>query len=257
MTDERAMVLQREGFAIEIANDGVARILDVELGERLGFERPTDIRYLIARYKSKIGFLHTVRRTSSDEAGRGRPSKEYWLTERQALFITARSQTDKAADVTLALVDAFLAAREQLQRTQRSQSGIIKRLVEAFLLPKPVEEWEGMFGRSLIRALCALHGERYEGGAHPRHLASTNRKIYDLIFSTEIGTELKARNPTPHFGSNHHQHLTPEAREYLAAQLQIVEAIAHQSADKDDFWRRLERHYGGGMLQLPLMPEAS
>lgn len=41
-------------------------------------------------------------------------------------------------------------------------------------------------------------------------------------------------------------------RDYLSAQLKVVEAIARQSATKDDFWRRMEREYAGGLLQLSM-----
>lgn len=243
------MILHEAGLEFHTGEDSEPRIRDLELAKRLGYGRPLDIRELIKRNEARLGVIRTVRKTS--ERG-GRPGVEYWLTERQALFVTTQSRTEQAADVSMLLVDAFIAVRKQLERDERALKWLPQRLVEAFLLPKPATDWERMFQPSLVKAICALHGQAYVGGSHPRHLSSTNRKIYDMVFSSPIGREIKARNPSPRYGKNHHQHLVVEAREYFAAQLKIVEAIARQSATKDDFWSRMEREYAGGMLQMSM-----
>lgn len=244
------MVLHEGGLEFRAEGDGEPRIRDLDLAERLGFERPVNIRKLIREHIGRLGVISEREITSGSKGGR--PGTEYWLTERQALFVTTQSRTEKAADVTMFLVDAYLAVRRQLEHDRQAIKWLPQRLVEAFLLPKPAAEWERMFQPSLVRAICALHGETYESGPHPRHLSSTNRKIYDVIFSSPIGREIKSRNPLPKWGSNHHQHLTPETREYFAAQLKVVEAIARGASDKSDFWRRMDREYAGGLLQLPL-----
>jgi hypothetical protein len=245
------MVLHEAGLEFR-SDEGEPRIRDLDLAERLGYERPRKIREIIREAQKVNGFgvCPVSGRTPGTEGGR--PSEEYWLTERQALFVTTRSGTEKAAEATMLLVDAFLAVREQIRRDEQALKTIPRRLIEALLLPKPAEEWERMFQPSLVRALCDLHGVRWAGGSHPRFLSSTNRKIYDLVLSSEIGAEIKRRNPLPKWGANHHQQLTPEARDYLTAQLKIVEAIARQSDGKSDFWKRMEREYAGGMLQMSL-----
>ncbi len=232
------------------ATDGEPRIRDLDLAEKLGYEHPRRIRELIEKNTSRLGVL--TRTVQTPGATGGRPGTEYWLTERQALFVTTQSRTERAADVSMMLVDAFIAVRQQLTRDEQALKTIPRRLVEALLLPKPVEDWERMFQPSLTRAICELHGIRYEGGTYPRFLSSTNRKIYDLVFSSGIGALMKRRNPLPKWGSNHHQHLTSEARDYFAAQLRVVESIARQSASKHDFWRRMQREYSSGMLQLSM-----
>jgi hypothetical protein len=70
-------------------------------------------------------------------------------------------------------------------------------------------------------------------------------RIRDLDLAERLGY-------LPRMGANHHQHLTPEARDYFATQLKFVEAIAQQSSGRADFWMRMDRHFAGGMLQLPL-----
>ena len=245
------MVLHEGGLEFR-STDGEPRIRDLDLAAQLGYERPRDIRKPIEKFSNEIGVCATVAQTSGPKGGR--PTDEYWLTEAQALFIVAKSETAKATEILKLVIGAFIAVRRQIARDEHALKTIPRRLIEALLLPAPAPEWERMFQPSLVAAICDLHGKRWIGGAHPRFLSSTNRKIYDLVFSGGIGVEIKRRNPLPKWGSNHHQQLTPEARDYLAAQLKIVEAIARQSDNKADFWRRMARQYAEGMLQLSLRP---
>jgi hypothetical protein len=70
--------------------DGEPRVLDIDLARSLCFDRPRDIRKIIARYKAnllKFGICATV---AQIHEGAGRPAIEYWLNKQQALFITAR-----------------------------------------------------------------------------------------------------------------------------------------------------------------------
>lgn len=242
------MVLHEAGLEFR-ADDGEPRIRDLDLAERLGYRRPGDIRELIRRFSNDLGFLRTA---PQNRKGRGRPAEEYWLTEAQALFVVAKSETPRATAILKLVIDAFIAVRKQICRDEQSLKTLPRRLIEAFLLPKPAEDWERMFEPSLVKALCELHGKRWTSGRYPQWLSSTFRRIYDLVFSCEVGREIKRRNPLPKMGANHHLQLTPEARDYLSAQLKVVEAIARQSAGKADFWRRMEREYVGGMLQLAL-----
>jgi len=112
--------------------------------------------------------------------------------------------------------------------------------------------WDRMFQPSLVRELSKLDGVVYDGGRQPYSLQSTNRKIYAMVFNTEIGKELKRRNPVPSLGHNHHQELSPEARTYFRGELRIVEAIAVQSNTKEEFWVRMERQYPVDTGQIEL-----
>ena len=70
--------------------DGEPRILDIDLARSLGFDRPRNIRNIIARYKANLlefGVCFTVKQIHE---GAGRPAIEYWLNKQQALFITAK-----------------------------------------------------------------------------------------------------------------------------------------------------------------------
>lgn len=248
------MILHEGGLEFH-ATDGEPRIRDLDLAKKLGYQDIHKIRTLIAKNRNDLGFIATA--AENHGGGRGRPGIEYWLTEEQALFVVAKSETPKATAILKLVIAAFVAVRRQIARDEQALKTIPRRLIEAFLLPAPATEWERMFQPSLVAALCDLHGVKWTGGSHPRWLARTNEKIYGLVFSSAIGAEIKRRNPLPKWGTNHHQHLTGEARDYLAAQLKIVEAIARQSASKADFWHRMEREFSGGMLQLPLGTSAA
>lgn len=92
--------------------DGEPRARDLDIAERLGFERPRDIRKLIERNLPEIesfGVCATVARTP-DQRG-GRPATEYWLTEEQALLVASRSDAENAPTVRRMLIKVFVAWR--------------------------------------------------------------------------------------------------------------------------------------------------
>jgi hypothetical protein len=134
------------------------------------------------------------------------------------------------------------------------EQGALGRLFSRIFRGTPAP-WERMFQDPLIVALCKLDGITWTGGRHPRHLASTQEKIYSMILGSDVGAEMQRRNPQPARGKNHHQTLVTEAQQDLRLQLAIVESIANQSRDKSDFWNRMERQYRRGFLQLDLDPE--
>jgi hypothetical protein len=88
--------------------DGEPRVHDLRLAERLGFERPLNIRNIIKRNEAKLlkfGVLSTVERTSGELGGR--PTAEYYLNQKQAIFICMKSETEKAFDVQVEIVHVF------------------------------------------------------------------------------------------------------------------------------------------------------
>lgn len=88
------------------------RARDLDIGERLGFERPRVIRELIARNKAELeGFGSLPCHTANPGANGGRPATEYWLNEEQALLIATLSQAPKAAIVRAVLIRTFVAWR--------------------------------------------------------------------------------------------------------------------------------------------------
>lgn len=114
-------------------NDGEPRIRDIDLAQRLGFAEDRAIRKIITRNLHELrshgtlGETETgsagiwdaasqnasegISATAAENRGRGRPGKEYWLNEGQALVICALSRTPQASLVRKALIECFLAYR--------------------------------------------------------------------------------------------------------------------------------------------------
>lgn len=109
--------------------------------------------------------------------------------------------------------------------------------------------WDLMWTPDFSESMCRLHGAPFDG-TQPRFLASTYEKLYRLVLSDEVYEELKRRNPEPSFGTNHHQWLTPEAREVIRRQIPILTALAETCGSKDEFWARVEHRYARRPLQL-------
>lgn len=86
------------------------RIRDLDLAARLGFGNPIDIRKLVRRYGDdlgRMGVLATVAKTSSEQGGR--PATEFYLNRKQAIFITTKSETPEATDITIEIIERFEA----------------------------------------------------------------------------------------------------------------------------------------------------
>jgi hypothetical protein len=60
-------------------------------------------------------------------------------------------------------------------------------------------------------------------------MAGIYRRLYDFVAGYEAMREIKARNPIPRFGKNHHQWLTPPL--YLAANLKPVPMVRAAARD--------------------------
>ncbi|OAN62842.1 hypothetical protein A6A05_19230 [Magnetospirillum moscoviense] len=86
-----------------IEEGGEVRVLDLTLAERLGFSEARMIRKLIKRHASSLEAIgNSLHRVTKSE-GRGRPATAFYLTEGQALFILAKSETARA-NIELAYV---------------------------------------------------------------------------------------------------------------------------------------------------------
>lgn len=97
------------------ALDGTPRIQDLKVAEALGFANRHMIRKLICRHSAPLErfgeVISTVEKTS--ERG-GRPGKAYWLNKKQALYICTKSETARATEVTIQMVevyDAYLSGK--------------------------------------------------------------------------------------------------------------------------------------------------
>lgn len=84
------------------------RVHDLRLADALGFSDRHMIRNLIRRHIATLEAFGEVSVTRTKPTAKGgRPGTDYWLNKRQALFITAKSDTERAALVTVQMVEVF------------------------------------------------------------------------------------------------------------------------------------------------------
>lgn len=145
------------------------RVRDLELAERLGYDRPRDVRKLIARMieEGKFASCHvrdTVSRTWHDGSVLVRRSAEavamprggereqevaeYWLTEAQALKVIAKSETKRADQILDEVIRVFILARRGLLPVDSPSAPVLPPATQDALAAL----------RGLVEALTALLG---------------------------------------------------------------------------------------------------
>lgn len=110
--------------------NGELRIYDLHLAERLGFDRFRDIRKIIQRHETnllKFGVCATVARTHGELGGR--PTTEYYLNQKQAIYVCMKSETERASDVQIEIVHVFDAYLEG--RPPPEPAGFAEELISA------------------------------------------------------------------------------------------------------------------------------
>lgn len=85
--------------------------LDLDVARWLEYQDIHKIRQLIARYRPDLGRVSAMVAETSSKGGR--PGRGYYLTEPQALFLAAKSETPRATAVLKTLIAVFLQARRQ------------------------------------------------------------------------------------------------------------------------------------------------
>jgi len=120
--------------------NGEPRIHDLELGQRLGFSQDRDIRKRIKDHMAKLltfGICATA--AQNHGGGRGRPTEEFYLNRKQALFITMKSETNKAFEVQADIIrvyDAYLSG----EMTTAPQFQVPQSMSEALRLAADLSE---------------------------------------------------------------------------------------------------------------------
>ncbi|MFT9025919.1 phage antirepressor KilAC domain-containing protein [Acetobacter indonesiensis] len=108
-------------------HEGELRILDIELGKRLGFSKPVKIRELIKRHLPSLEQIGTVPTVGTVK--RGQEATEYYLNRKQAIFITAKSETAEATDITIEIIERF----DAYERGEVPTPALPKTYAEALL----------------------------------------------------------------------------------------------------------------------------
>lgn len=85
--------------------NGEPRVRDLHLAERLGFDRPRKIRDIIKRNHDKL--LNFWGCPTVERLVEGNQTAEFYLNQRQAIFICMKSETERAFDVQVEIVRVF------------------------------------------------------------------------------------------------------------------------------------------------------
>lgn len=101
------------------------RIRDLTLAERLGFADLHKVRTLIERNRPELETYGEVSATAAETSAKGgRPGREYWLNEGQALTICALSRTPQAADIRRQVIQVYMDWRRGHHGAALSQAGM-------------------------------------------------------------------------------------------------------------------------------------
>lgn len=240
----RGMVAALNGVGSKNAHSdrSVVRIL----GENSGFELGPRIRFAIPGAPPGFGYpaelLPRLCGAITDRALEGK------LHHKQQHIAAQARRIEKAlAGVAIvALVDEATG-----YQTRRAPDAL-SRLFADYLLPEP-GEWSRAIPEDLYVNLARLYRHAYTAGQARRPLffrSWTWQFVYGFL-PGDVRSELQRRNPAPHAGgAKHHQHLTPRAREVLAAHLIRLTTVVRQSGSVDDFHMRFGAEFRGGPLQL-------
>lgn len=148
------------------------RVRDLELGERLGFDRARDVRKLIERNLVELGAHGTCATVA--HVVRGNPVTEYLLNEPQALLVCMFARTPKATEVRRQVVEVFLAWRRgELQAAPRGETAPIAGgdpvVAQLARLTERLDALEGL-------------GQRLRDGDHgARALALTHADVWAAL----------------------------------------------------------------------------
>lgn len=180
--------------------DGAPRCRDLELAERLGFDRPRKIRDLIKSNITEMegfGTCPAVGRVIKGERG-STTAEEFYLNEEQALLVAILSKAPNAAAVRSMLIKVFVAWRRghfDFDAISPKQfGGIVKAVVHKELsavLPAMVESAIVADSRRAALNVVSVRQLTEDGGALPKGRNSVNRRIgsalRDLAASDQDG----------------------------------------------------------------------
>jgi len=106
------------------------RMRDVDLGARLGYTNPKDIRKLARDHEraENINPFH-VRATVARTGAAARTEDEMWFNEADALWLASQSKTPVAVAITKEMIRVYIAARKGLLPQQQAQTFDVEAFV--------------------------------------------------------------------------------------------------------------------------------
>lgn len=186
-------IVSIQGYTLHTHN-GEPMVADLELGERLGYERPRDIRRviksLIESGQIKPEEVRAAERKPS--AAGGRPSIGYLLNEKGTLKVIVKSDTTKSIEITDEIIDVFIAARNGKSiKPKRYVDPLIEQHRQAVGICRATLQLAKMMGTDLPMAR-AIAGQRVEEvtGIDLKPMLTNNSVKEEPVTPTTLGKEL-------------------------------------------------------------------
>ncbi|MEI8397339.1 MAG: P63C domain-containing protein [Rhodospirillaceae bacterium] len=236
-----------------VKDDSEPRVRDVELAERLEYANVKNFREIIRsneRYLNKINVLR-VAPLNPDPVLGGRPGKEYWLTEAQAIFIIGQSGTPKAKEISVEIAIAFVEYRRQTFDVR-----LYGAIARDMLLPAP-RHWEREFDERFWTNLHRVGGwKRPAGNNHSNCAHFINRYIYEYLLGRLGLTALRDANPRGDAGDRthcHHQLLKDKHLTRLRQHIAVITGLLTNAVSLKHFADQFARAFPDANLQLGLL----
>lgn len=126
--------------------------------------------------------------------------------------------------------------------------------LQAFIADE-MQEWARMFPEEFWYELARLESVHYSPRSRPLRWGKyVMMFVYDAVDS-DVGRELRKKNPDPHFLKNHHQWLKKFGRERVHDQITKVVTIMKLCNDMDAFRRKFAKLFNRQMEFAGFLPE--
>lgn len=227
------------------------RVLDTDLAIRIGtptyLKQPNKIRQVIKAHWTELENFGEISTRNSEflieRTGRGvevRQVKEHLLNQNQAMYLAAKSDSPAANELTVAILLAFEAARNEVKRLRESQYSRFE-----LTLLESKSRWERLWDTQLKNEFRRLCRSTYTQDAWPLAGLHIISRIYDLVLGEATMSEVRTRAKRD--GGNDvvklHQYLKPESRKLFEEELARITGMAMASTTPKQLLGLLESHY--------------
>lgn len=153
-------LIKFEGWDLDATGDE-PRVRDLDVAAHAGLKDPHDVRRIIDKNWDELESYGEIRVSGRrPENGRGRPGREYWLTEEQATALVAMLKTPMARALRVVLVKLFVAYRRgQVQAHVLAAAPIQARISDDPRAYSMLRMMFAMAAKSSGRSIQSIQGE--------------------------------------------------------------------------------------------------
>ena len=247
LNDLRRVLTQREVIRVITAgreSGNIQRYLDANplidrrfvLGETIQFRQP-GTQYVANGFEGTLLVDLCTKYLEAADLG---------LLKKNQLHLARQSEIVVRACAKVGIV-ALIDEATGYQKVRARQALQIK--LQAFIADD-MQEWAKMFPDEFWFELARLENVKYSPRNRPlRWGRYVMIFVYDAIDS-DVGRELRRKNPDPHFLNNHHQWLKKYGRQKVNDQIQRVIAVMNLCQDMDEFRAKFAHVFKKAPLQL-------